>query len=246
MDALNVLSEHILLNFRQLFSVQDGGTVALDWLLASDAVWRVPPDTYRINRRRLIEEEKGKRKKKRKSTSPVRPRRPRDTHELLPPSLPADHPQAVAALVARGRLFSPRRETERLPRGERDRGDSDCFYNAGWTEDFREVVNYLHYEYWRAPLFAVGTSIGANILVCKQVKYLGEDGENTPIAGAVSVCSPWDLVQTVRALFGTLTVTPLAMLESMRYFHNGYFLDSFIELHSVLYFSDCRYLLSLL
>ncbi|ONK73605.1 uncharacterized protein A4U43_C04F33370 [Asparagus officinalis] len=26
------------------------------------------------------------------------------------------------------------------------------------------------------------------------VKYLGEDGENTPLAGAASICSPWDLV----------------------------------------------------
>jgi predicted alpha/beta-fold hydrolase len=43
---------------------------------------------------------------------------------------------------------------------------SDCFYNAGWTEDIRVVVNYLHREYPMAPLFAVGTSIGANILVC--------------------------------------------------------------------------------
>jgi hypothetical protein len=29
---------------------------------------------------------------------------------------------------------------------------------------------------------------------CLQVKYLGEDGENTPVAGAVAVCSPWDLL----------------------------------------------------
>lgn len=27
-----------------------------------------------------------------------------------------------------------------------------------------------------------------------KVKYLGEDGENTPVAGAASICSPWDLV----------------------------------------------------
>jgi hypothetical protein len=27
-----------------------------------------------------------------------------------------------------------------------------------------------------------------------QVKYLGEEGENTPVAGAASVCSPWDLL----------------------------------------------------
>ncbi|KAK6939786.1 Serine aminopeptidase, S33 [Dillenia turbinata] len=66
---------------------------------------------------------------------------------------------------------------------------SDCFYNAGWTEDVREVINYLHREYM-APLFVVGTSIGANILV----KYLGEDRDNTPVAGAAAVCSPWDLL----------------------------------------------------
>ena len=32
-------------------------------------------------------------------------------------------------------------------------------------------------------------------LCCRfQVKYLGEEGENTPLAGAASICSPWDLV----------------------------------------------------
>ncbi|GER27480.1 alpha/beta-hydrolase domain-containing protein [Striga asiatica] len=67
---------------------------------------------------------------------------------------------------------------------------SDCFYNAGWTEDARRVINHLHHEYSEAPLFVVGTSIGANILV----KYLGEDGENVPIAGAAAVCCPWDLL----------------------------------------------------
>lgn len=43
---------------------------------------------------------------------------------------------------------------------------SDCFYNAGWTEDVRVVIDYLHEKYPKAPLFAIGTSIGANILVC--------------------------------------------------------------------------------
>lgn len=30
-----------------------------------------------------------------------------------------------------------------------------------------------------------------------QVKYLGEDGENTPLAGAVALCSPWDLLVSI-------------------------------------------------
>ncbi|XVF46008.1 hypothetical protein PTKIN_Ptkin02bG0253700 [Pterospermum kingtungense] len=67
---------------------------------------------------------------------------------------------------------------------------SDCCYNAGWTEDIRKIINYIHYEYPEAPLYAVGTSIGANILV----KYLGEDGTNTPLVGAATICSPWDLL----------------------------------------------------
>ncbi|MCI68870.1 embryogenesis-associated protein EMB8-like, partial [Trifolium medium] len=29
------------------------------------------------------------------------------------------------------------------------------------------------------------------------IKYLGEDGENVPIAGAVAVCSPWDLLVSI-------------------------------------------------
>ncbi|KAG5525811.1 hypothetical protein RHGRI_032184 [Rhododendron griersonianum] len=67
---------------------------------------------------------------------------------------------------------------------------SDCFYNAGWTEDIRKVIDHLHHQFPEAPLFVVGTSIGANVLV----KYLGEDGINSPIAGAAAICSPWDLL----------------------------------------------------
>lgn len=42
---------------------------------------------------------------------------------------------------------------------------SDRFYNAGWTEDIRIVLDHLQREYPMAPLFAIGTSIGANVLV---------------------------------------------------------------------------------
>lgn len=67
---------------------------------------------------------------------------------------------------------------------------SDCFYNAGWTEDSRRVIDHLHTQYPQAPIFAVGLSIGANVLV----KYLGEEGVNTVIVGAAAICSPWDLL----------------------------------------------------
>lgn len=42
---------------------------------------------------------------------------------------------------------------------------SDRAYNSGWTKDVRDVIDHLNHKYPEAPLFAVGTSIGANILV---------------------------------------------------------------------------------
>lgn len=48
---------------------------------------------------------------------------------------------------------------------------SDCFYNGGWTEDIRNVINHIHCQYPEAPLYVVGTSIGANMLVYILVLY---------------------------------------------------------------------------
>lgn len=152
---------------RQLYTVHDGGTIALDWLLASDVVGS-SCDTARVI-------------SKDDSTPLV----------IVVPGLTSDSASAyIKHLVHR----MAKQGWNVVVGNHRGLGGisitSDCFYNAGWTEDVREVVNYLHQEYPKAPLFAIGTSIGANILV----KYLGEEGENTPLAGASSICSPWDLV----------------------------------------------------
>ncbi|GFY88558.1 alpha/beta-Hydrolases superfamily protein [Actinidia rufa] len=94
-------------------------------------------------------------------------------------------------------------------------GVSDCFYNAGWTEDIRKIIDHLHYQYPEAPLFVVGTSIGANILV----KYLGEDGINTPVAGAAAVCSPWDLLSRSVRDFDNYATRVLAKFETVDTFY---------------------------
>ena len=93
---------------------------------------------------------------------------------------------------------------------------SNQLYNAGWTEDLRRIINHLHQIYPKAPLLAIGTSIGANILVkyhvktlagsifcsfnlklAAQVKYLGEEGDNTPLGAGAAICCPWDLLVRV-------------------------------------------------
>ncbi|KAH6774956.1 alpha/beta-Hydrolases superfamily protein [Perilla frutescens var. hirtella] len=152
---------------RQMFHSSDGGTFALDWLLHSDV-----SGVAAQNDNALAKDD----------ATPI---------VIMIPGLTSDS----ASPYMKHLVFDTAKNGWNVVvSNHRGLGGvsvtSDCFYNAGWTEDVREVINHLHKEYPAAPLFVVGTSIGANILV----KYLGEDGENVPIAGAAAVCSPWDLL----------------------------------------------------
>lgn len=46
------------------------------------------------------------------------------------------------------------------------------FYSASYTDDLREVVHHVSCRYPKANLYALGWSLGANILV----RYLGQVG----------------------------------------------------------------------
>ncbi|GAU15920.1 hypothetical protein TSUD_41430 [Trifolium subterraneum] len=154
--------------FRQLFTTSDGGTLALDWVTSSD----VSGSVQHVEDNVVTNDE----------STPI---------VVLIPGLTSDSSSPYLKHIA---YHTAKCGWKVVVSNHRGFGGvpitSDCFYNSGWTEDTRTVVNYLHKENPKAPLFIVGTSIGANILV----KYLGEDGENTPVAGAVAVCSPWDLL----------------------------------------------------
>ncbi|KAK2659241.1 hypothetical protein Ddye_005774 [Dipteronia dyeriana] len=152
---------------RQLFHLSDGGIIALDWLMSSDVFGGSFSMSKSISK---------------DDTTPI---------VLVIPGLTSDSSSAYIKHLA---FKIANRGWNVVVSNHRGLGGvsvaTDCFYNAGWTEDMREVINHLHLKYPMAPLFVVGTSIGANLLV----KYLGEDGENTPVAGAVAICSPWDLL----------------------------------------------------
>ncbi|MED6161002.1 hypothetical protein PIB30_056652 [Stylosanthes scabra] len=151
---------------RQLFNTSDGGTIALDWLTSSD----VSGADLRMQDVSIDE------------STPI---------VVVIPGLTSDSSSAYLKHLA---YHTAKCGWNIVISNHRGLGGvsitSDCFYNAGWTEDVRTVVKYLHNEHPRTPLFLIGTSIGANVLV----KYLGEEGENLPIAGAVAICSPWDLL----------------------------------------------------
>jgi len=72
-------------------------------------------------------------------------------------------------------------------------------YCAGYTEDLRRVLSSVHGQYPRAPMVAVGFSLGSNILA----KYVGEEGVSCVLAAAVSIACPVDLLLSSNSLTST-------------------------------------------
>ncbi|KAL9030077.1 MAG: hypothetical protein Q9196_001768 [Gyalolechia fulgens] len=66
---------------------------------------------------------------------------------------------------------------------------SDFLFNARATWDVRQVVKWLRQTFPNRPLFAIGYSLGANILV----NYLGEEGDKCLLDAAVVCSNPWNL-----------------------------------------------------
>ena len=59
-------------------------------------------------------------------------------------------------------------------------------YHSGETRDAKEFLASVHARYPQAKLFAVGYSLGANMLL----KLLGEEKENTLLSAAIAVSAP--------------------------------------------------------
>ncbi|KAI9982431.1 hypothetical protein PInf_008374 [Phytophthora infestans] len=74
-------------------------------------------------------------------------------------------------------------------------------YCTAYTEDLRFVLQELDnkYDFGQEAFVGVGFSMGSNVLV----KYLGEEGDQTPLTGAVSVGNPFNLIKVSESLSGT-------------------------------------------
>lgn len=62
-------------------------------------------------------------------------------------------------------------------------------FNARSTWDVRQTIRWLRETFPNRPLFAVGFSLGANILT----NYLGEEGDKCILTAAVALSCPWSL-----------------------------------------------------
>ncbi|KAI7905100.1 Alpha/Beta hydrolase protein [Cokeromyces recurvatus] len=62
-------------------------------------------------------------------------------------------------------------------------------YSGGYTDDFRVAIQHIQKRLApNTPLVGIGFSLGSNVLV----KYLGEEGDKTPLKAAISVANPFD------------------------------------------------------
>lgn len=62
-------------------------------------------------------------------------------------------------------------------------------YHSGKTDDALEFINSLKVKYNSSKIFAVGYSLGGNMLL----KLLGELAQNSPLDAAISVSAPMEL-----------------------------------------------------
>ncbi|WP_231757378.1 hydrolase [Microbulbifer elongatus] len=86
-------------------------------------------------------------------------------------------------------------------------------YHSGDSEDPRWVAGRLRAHYPNTPLMAVGYSLGGNVLL----KWLGEDGANSPLSAAVSVSAPLDLhLSSQQMNTGFSKVYQRHLLESLK------------------------------
>lgn len=69
-------------------------------------------------------------------------------------------------------------------------------YYAGRSQDFRAVLGQLEPALTKNGVFAIGYSLGGNMLL----KFLGEEGACATLIGAAAVCAPVDLSLTCQRM----------------------------------------------
>ncbi|KAL3663809.1 hypothetical protein V7S43_011222 [Phytophthora oleae] len=159
---------------RQLMKLPDGGVVSLDWALLQDQ--NVPNQDLNVAA----------------STTWLADVEPTRRTMILLPGLTGGSPEnyirstiaklqelgwQCVVLNARGCANTPVTTAQ--------------LFCSAYTGDLRFVLQQLSdkYDFTQEAFVGVGFSMGSNVLV----KYLGEDGEQTPLTGAISVGNPFDL-----------------------------------------------------
>jgi predicted alpha/beta-fold hydrolase len=98
-------------------------------------------------------------------------------------------------------------------------------YHSGETRDLQAVITELIHREPNSPLFAIGYSLGGNVLL----KWLGEIGESnvdSPLKAAVAVSIPFELAKTAEHLkTGFSRLYQWHLLRELSAYHHRKFKD---------------------
>lgn len=64
-------------------------------------------------------------------------------------------------------------------------------YHGGSSFDVKEAINYIESKHPQVPLYGISFSLGSNMLG----RYLGQEGENSKLSGAICVCCPFNSLE---------------------------------------------------
>ena len=106
-------------------------------------------------------------------------------------------------------------------------------YHAGKTDDVGTVINWLDDLFPHVAKGLVGFSLGANTML----KYLGEQGEDTPIQAAAAVSPPFDLAHIARTFhLGSGRPYAARFMKSLRHkaLNHAHFNGSGIDIQRVI------------
>ncbi|WP_016955648.1 hydrolase [Catenovulum agarivorans] len=85
-------------------------------------------------------------------------------------------------------------------------------YHSGETSDVAFVANWLQAQFPNCPLFAIGYSLGGNVLC----KYAGEQLQNNPFKASVAICPPLNLSASCQYIMkGTSRIYQKYLLDMM-------------------------------
>lgn len=91
-------------------------------------------------------------------------------------------------------------------------------YHSGATDDIHRMVELVKQRHPSFPVYAIGYSLGANALL----KYIGEQGTQCQLSGAVGVCPPLVLnVGADKLNTGITRVYQRHLLKAMREHHES-------------------------
>lgn len=107
-------------------------------------------------------------------------------------------------------------EPNRLPRA----------YHSGETGDLELVIKMLQAREPNTPLYAIGYSLGGNVLL----KWLGETGERNPLRAAVAISTPFELDKTADHLnIGFSRLYQWWLVNGLKKFHQRKFKGHSLE-----------------